>query len=78
MEFSVVTLEQSKFIKMADTAVLSMIPKSEPGLTICLNDLLRTNKPEQQNNTFWLSTRKISVKTEDHTPFQIRILRELR
>ena len=47
-EFSVVTPEQSKHIKPVDMAVLSMIPQGDPDLTAYLNELLRTNKPEQQ------------------------------
>ena len=55
-EFSVVTPEQSKHIKLVDMAILSMIPQGDPDLTAYLNELLRTNKPEQQNNTFWFPT----------------------
>ena len=51
-EFSVVTPEQSKFIKPVDMAVLSMIPEGDPDLITDLNELLRTNKPDQQTNTF--------------------------
>ena len=52
-EFLIVTPEQSKFIKPVDTANLSMIPESDPYLTIYLTELPKTNKPEQQNDTFW-------------------------
>ena len=48
-EFSVVTPEQSKFIRPVDTAILSMIPEGDPGLTTYLSKLIRTNKPVQQN-----------------------------
>ena len=48
-EISVVTSEQSKFIKPLDTPILSMIPESNPDLTIYLNKLLRTKK--QTNST---------------------------
>ena len=51
-DFSVVTPEQSKHIKPLDMAILSMIPQGDPDLTAYLNELLRTNKPEQQDNTF--------------------------
>ena len=47
-EFSLVTPEQSKHIKPVDMAILSMIPQGDPDLTAYLNELLRTNKPEQQ------------------------------
>ena len=46
-EFSVVTPEQSKFIRPVDTAILSMIPEGDPYLTAYLNEILRTKKPEQ-------------------------------
>ena len=54
-----------------------MIPQSDPDLTAYLNELLRTNKPEQQNNTFWFPTPKNTGKPEDDTPIQTRILKEL-
>ena len=76
-EFSVVTPEQSKFIRPVDTAFLSMIREGDPDLTTNLGELLRTNKPEQQSNTFWFPTPESPGKTEDHTPIQTRILREL-
>ena len=76
-EFSVVTPEQSKHIKPVDMAILSMIPQDDPDLTAYLNELLRTSKPEQQDNTFWLPTPETPGKLEDHTPIQTRILNEL-
>ena len=75
-EFSVVFPERFNFIKPVDTAVLSLIPEIDPDRTIHLNELLRTNKPEQQNNTFRFLTPKTPGKTEDHTPIQTRILTE--
>ena len=76
-EFSVVTPEQSKHIKPVDMAILSMIPQGHPDLTAYLNELLRTNKPEQQDNMFWFPTPENPGKPEDHTPIQTRILKEL-
>ena len=76
-KFSVVTPEQSKFIKPVDTAILSMIPEGDPNLVTYLTELLRTNKPEQQNNTFWFPTPENPGNTADHTPIQTRILTEL-
>ena len=77
-EFSVVTPEQSKFIKSVDMAILGMIPEGGPDLVTYLTELLRTNKPDQQNNTFWFPTPENPGNTEDHTPIQTRILTELR
>ena len=76
-EFSVVTPEQSKFIKPVDTAVLSMIPEGDPDLITYHTALLRTNKPDQQNNTFWFPTPENPGNTHDHTAIQKRILTEL-
>ena len=77
-EFSVVTPEQSKFIEPVDMAIRSMIPEGDPDLVTYLTELLRTNKPDQQNNTFWFPTPKNPGNTEDQTPIPTRILTELR
>ena len=58
-------------------AILSMIPQGDPDLTAYLNEILRTNKPEQQNNTFWFLTPENPGKPEDHTSIHTRILNEL-
>ena len=76
-EFSVVTPEQSKHIKPVDVANLNMIPQDDPDLTAYLNELLRTNEPQQQENSFWFPTPENPGKPEDHTPIQTRILNEL-
>ena len=76
-ELSVVTSEQSKHIKPVDMAILSMIPQGDLDLTAYLNELLRSNKPEHQDNTFWFPTPENPGKLEDHTPIQTRILKEL-
>ena len=54
-----------------------MIPEGYPDPTTYSNELLRTNKPEQQSNKFWFPTSKNPVKFEDHTPIQTRIPKEL-
>ena len=77
-DFSVVTPEQAKSIKPVDTAILNMIPEGDLDLTTYLTELLRTNKPDQRNNTFWFPAPKNPGKAEDHTPTQTRILQELR
>ena len=76
-EFSVVTPEQSKHIKTAEKAILSMIPQGDADLTAYLNELLRTKKPEQQDNMFWFPTPENPGKPENHTPIQARIPKEL-
>ena len=67
-QFSAVTPEQSKHIKTLDMAVPSTIPQSDPDLTAYLNELLRTKKFEQQNNTFWFPTPENTGKFEDYIP----------
>ena len=54
-----------------------MIPERDPDLTNNVSKLLRTNKPEQQINTFWFPTSKNPGKPEHHTPKQTRILKKL-
>ena len=54
-----------------------MIPQGDPDLTAYLNELLRTNKSEQQNNTFWFLTPENPGQPEKHTPQQTRILKKL-
>ena len=76
-EFSLVTPEQSKFIKPVDMAILSMIPEGDPDLITYLTELHRTNKPDQQTNTFSFPTPENPGNTEEHTPIQTRILKEL-
>ena len=77
-EFSVVTPEQSKFIKPVGMAILSMIPEGDPDPGTYLTELLKMNKPDQQNNTFWFPTPENPGNTEEHTPIQTRNLTELR
>ena len=54
-----------------------MIRQSDPDLTAHLNERLRPNKPEQQNNTFCFATPVNTGTPEDHTPIQTRTLKEL-
>ena len=75
-ESSVVTPEQSKHIKVVDMAILGMIPQGNPDLTAYLNELLRRNEAEQQNNTSWFTTPENPGKPEDHTPTQTRIIKK--
>ena len=55
-----------------------MIPESDPDLITYLTELLRINKPDQQTKTFWFPTPENPGNTEQHTPIQMRILKELR
>ena len=55
-----------------------MILEGDSDLTTYLSELLRTNKPEQQNNTSWFPTPENHVKFEDQTPIQTQVLKQLR
>ena len=76
-QIAVVTPQQSKHNKPVDMAILSMIPQGDPYLIAHKKELLRTNKPEQQNNTFWFPTPENPGNLEDHTPIETRILKEI-
>ena len=54
-----------------------MIPQDDPDLTAYLNELLRTSRLEQQDNTFLFPTPENPGNPEGHTPIQTRILKEL-
>ena len=58
-------------------AILSMFPEGDPDLVTYLTELLRTNKPDQQTNTFWCPTPENPGNTDDHTPIQKRIPTEI-
>ena len=55
-ELSVVTSGATQFIKPVDMAFLGMNMEGYQDLITYLNEMLKTNKPEQQNNTIWLLT----------------------
>ena len=76
-QFAVVTPEQSKHIKPVELAILSMIPQGNPELIAYLNELLRTSKTEQQNNTCWFPTPQNPGKAQHRIPVQIRNLKEI-
>ena len=59
-------------------AILSMIAEGDPDLITYLTELLKTNKQDQQTNTFRFRTPENPGSTEEHTPIQTRILKELR
>ena len=76
-DFTVLTPEQSKFIKPVDTAILQMLPSDDPDLTTYLNELLKSNKQESQETNFWFPTPENPGDIEEHSPIQSRILNEL-
>ena len=58
-------------------AILSMIPGGDPDLIIYVTKPLRTNKLDRQTNTFGFPTPENPGNTDNHTPIQKRILKEL-
>ena len=58
-------------------AIRSMIPEGDPDLITYLTELLKTNNKDQQTNTFWFPTPENPGNTEEHTPIQTWILKEL-
>ena len=54
-----------------------MIPQGDLDVTAYLNELLRTNELEHQNNSFQFPTPEKPGKTEGHNPIQTRILKQL-
>ena len=56
-------------------AILILIP-GDLDPTVFLNELFRTNKPEQQSNTFWFPIPENPGKIENHGRIQTRILKE--
>ena len=57
--------------------ILSMIPEVDPDLITYLTELLGTNQPGQKINTFCFPTPEYPGNTDDQTPNQKRILKEL-
>ena len=76
-DFSVVTPQKSKHIKPVDMVILRMIPEGDPDLNAYLKQILKTNKPKQQNNVSWFPILEDPGKFENHTPIQTRILKEI-
>ena len=60
-----------------DKAFLRRIPDGGPHPITYLNKHFKTNKREKQNKDFWFLTPESSGKTENHTPIQTRIFKEL-
>ena len=77
VEFSVVTPEQSKHIEQVDMSILSLIQQGDPDLTAYLNEFLRMNETELQNNTFWFTIIENPGTSQDYTPIKTRILKKL-
>ena len=73
-EISIVTPEYNKPV---DMSILNMIPQGDPDPTAYLNELLRTKKLEQQNDTFRIPTPETLQKPKNHIPTEIQFLKEI-
>ena len=69
-DFSVVTPEQTKFIKPVDTTILNLILEVDPDVTCNLNELIKTNKKEKEVNEFCFSLLEHvgEIRSEFETP----------
>ena len=76
-DLSVVTPDQSKLYKPINMAIPCTILQGYPDLTAHLNEFLRTNEREQQNNTSWFLTPESPGKTKDLTSIQAQTFEEL-
>ena len=62
LELSEVNPEENIFINPVDTETPSSFPEADTELTTYVNELLRTSKPEQQSNRFWLPKPKYHIE----------------
>ena len=67
-ESSLGTMQQTKYNKPVDTAILKMIPQGDTDLTRNLSKRFMENKLEQQSNTFWFPTPEKPGKTGNRIP----------
>ena len=76
-DFTVLTPEQSKFIKPVDTAILQMLPSDDPDLNNIPQRTFEVKQARITGNKFWFPTPENPGDIEDHSPIQSRILNEL-
>ena len=77
--FSILTPEQTKHIQPVNpTSVRHLLNNSHDDAIHYINSLLKTSKNDEVNETYWFPTPQIPGNEKEHTPFQTRILNELR
>ena len=77
--FSILTLEQTKHIRPVNpTSVRLFLNNSHDDVFHYINNLLKTSKTDEVNETYWFPTLQNPGKEKEHTPIQTRILNELR
>ena len=76
---SILTPEQPKHIRPANpTSVRYHLSNNHDDAFHYINSLLKTSKTDEVNETYWFSTPHNPGNEKDYTPFQTRILNELR
>ena len=77
--FSILTPEQIKHIRPVNpTSVRHLLSNNHDDAIHYINNLLKTPKPDQVNETYWFPTPQTPGNEKEHTPIQTRILNELR
>ena len=77
--FSILTPEQTKHIRPVNpTSVRHLLNNNHDDAIHYINSLLKTSKPDEVNETYWFPTPQNPGIEQQHTPFQTRILNELR
>ena len=77
--FSILTPEQTKHIRPVNpTSVRHILNNSHDDAIHYINNLLKTSKNDEVNETYWFPTPQNPGNRKERTPIQTRILNELR
>ena len=75
--FSVMTLEQMKYVKPVDPASTWHLLQNREQAARYVSSLIKTNRNPPNSENYWFPTPENPGNPEEHTPIQKRILREL-
>ena len=76
--FSILTLEQTKHIRPVNpTSLRHLLNNNHDDAIHYINNLLKTSKTDEVNETYWFPTPQNPGNEREHTPIQTRILNEL-
>ena len=76
-DFKILTPEQIKHIQPVDPALLSFMIQHEETTDVYLNELLKVQKPNSDQNTYWFPTPEEPGDPATYTPIRKRIYNEL-
>ena len=78
--FSILTTEQTKHIRSVNPTSVRHLLNNNHSLHAIhyINSLLKTQKTDEVNETYWFPTLQNPGNEKEHTPIQTRILNELR